>query len=126
MCGFYDSLTVIVKPLGNETLCPDEQFTVDRMDYNAFYFDGFPVMFCENCTFEIKNPKTDNKKYRFVSVIFGQGGKSYDYLCDDESIKIGDRIKVIANDEEKEVIVVGIFEKNESEMFLPIKKYKRI
>ncbi len=126
MCGLYDSLTVIVKPLGEETLCPEEQFTVDRMDYNVFYFDGFPVMFCENCTFEIKKPKTKEEKYRFVSVVFGQGGKSYDYLCDDESIKIGDKIKVTANSEEKEVTVVGIFEKAESEIFLPIKSYKRI
>ena len=126
MCGLYDSLTVIVKPLGEEIDYPEEQFTVDSMDYNAFYFDGFPVMFCENCIFEIKKPKTDDKKYRFVSVIFGQGGKSYDYLCDDVSIEIGDKIKVTANEEEKEVTVVGIFEKTESEMFLPIKMYKRI
>lgn len=126
MCGFYDSLTVIIKPLGEEIACPEEPFTVDSMDYNAFYFDGFPVLFCEDCIFEIKKPKADDKKYRFASVIFGQGGKSYDYLCDDESIKIGDKVKVTANDEEKEVTVVGIFEKTEEEMFLPIKSYKRI
>ena len=126
MCGLYDSLTVIVKPLGEEIDYPEEQFTVDRMDYHAFYFDGFPVMFCDNCIFEIKKPKTDSKKYRFVSVVFGQGGKSYDYLCDDESIKIGDKIKVTANNEGKEVTVVSIFEKTENEASLPIKRYKQI
>lgn len=126
MCGFYDSLTVIVNPLGEEIDPPEEQFTVDRMDYHTFYFDGFPVMFCDNCTFEIKKPKTDIKKYRFVSVVFGQGGKSYDYLCNNESSKIGDKINVVVNNEEKEVTVVNIFEKSEYELALPIKKYKQI
>ena len=76
--------------------------------------------------FEIKAPKADNKKYKFISVRFDGGDKYYDYLCDDESIKIGDIITVPANEEEKQVQVMNIFEKKENETLLPIKCYKRI
>ena len=57
---------------------------------------------------------------------FTPNGGSYDYLCDNENIKIGDKIIVPANDEEKEVTVVNIFEKTESETALPIKSYKKV
>lgn len=69
---------------------------------------------------------TDDKKYRFVSVVFSQGGKRYDYLCDDKNIKVGDKVKVIVNDEEKEVTVVRAFEKILSEMSMPLKYYKQL
>lgn len=127
MCGLYDSITVTVIPCGeNEIFCPDKMFTIDSIEGNVFSFDGFPMLFCEDCLFEIKKPKNDSQKHRFVSVQFTPGGKSYDYLCDDTSIKVGDNITLSANGEEKEVPVVNVFEKTESETKLPIKAYKRI
>lgn len=124
MCGLYDSLTITVT--GSKFNHLDEKFSVDEMNGDAFYYDGFPVFFCDNCIFEVSAPKNSNKKHRFISVKFTPNGGSYDYLCDNENIKIGDKIIVPANDEEKEVTVVNIFEKTESETALPIKSYKKV
>lgn len=127
MCGLYESLTVTVIPFAKGSLyLSEETCVIDEIRQNYFLFDGFPFFICDNCMFEIKAPKADNKKYRFVSVRFDGGEKCYDYLCDDESIKIGDIITVPANEEEKQVQVMNIFEKKENETFLPIKCYKRI
>lgn len=126
MCGFYDELTVIVKPTSEDVFCPDEAFVIDKIEHDALYFDGFPCMFYDDCVFEIRKPNKCDEKHRFVSVKFSQGGKSYDYLCDNENIKIADKVKVNVGDEEKEVTVVEVFEKTEAESFLPMKSYKRI
>lgn len=126
MCGTYDSFTVTVKPTGKEVIFLDREFSVDEIGLDEFLFDGVPIMFCEDCMYEIRKPKIDDKKYRFVSVVFNQGGRRYDYLCDDNNIKVGDKVKVIVNDEEKEVTVVRAFEKTLSEMSMPLKYYKQL
>ena len=71
------------------------------------------------------NKKATETSYRFASVSFG-GSKLYDYLCDDVSVQVGDHVMVDATGEEKEVVVCRIFEKNETEMSLPLKSYKSI
>lgn len=128
MCGLYDSFTVNV-------ICEDEYsfafafqdtVTVDGMDDEGFYFDGAPYILFRDCAFEIKKPKNDDKPHRFVSVQFQAGGHFYDYLCDDESIKVGDKVAVSAGGEDKTVTVVKVFEKTESETALPFKAYKTI
>ena len=127
MCGMYDKFSVTVIPFEySEIICSEGMFTVDKIQYGDFLFDGVPVMSFEGCEFEIRKPKENDTVYRFVSVVFNAGGRSYDYLCDNPSIQIGDTATVIVAGEEKSVSVVNVFEKTESETFLPIKSYKRI
>ena len=64
--------------------------------------------------------------YHFVSVLFEESGRSYDYLCDDKSVTVGDLVVVNGYDGEKTVKVVAVSDKYESELGLPIEKYKRI
>ncbi|MDD6021323.1 MAG: hypothetical protein PUB94_01480 [Oscillospiraceae bacterium] len=110
----------------NSVFFTEEQFQIDEIQYGSFYYDGLAVLICKDCEFEIKRPKSDSRKHRFISVRFTPGGKSYDYLCDDTDIKVGDTITVPADGEEKEATVVNIFEKTESETSLPIKAYKSL
>jgi hypothetical protein len=60
-----------------------------------------------------------------VAVTFSPGGKRYDYLCE-IPVQIGDKVIVKVKDEEKEVTIVSVFKKTESELALPLKDYKRI
>lgn len=64
--------------------------------------------------------------YHFVSVLFEESGRSYDYLCDDKTVTVGDLVVVNGYDGEKTVKVVAVSDKYESELGLPIEKYKRI
>ena len=70
--------------------------------------------------------KALGKKYRFASVYFSPGGKHYDYLLDIENVKVGDTVYVITDFGETPVTVANIIEKSETELALPIGKYKKI
>lgn len=127
MCGLYDKITVTaVLEDDGYFVCGENDLVIDDMDTESFFYDGEVVLAFGSCRFEIKRPKSDEKTHRFVSVRFDTNGRKYDYLCDDENIKIGDVVNVKANNEVKEVTVVDIFEKTESETSLPIKVYKSI
>ncbi|MGN0548597.1 MAG: hypothetical protein ACI4IM_03285 [Acutalibacteraceae bacterium] len=127
MCGMYDSLTVTVNPrFGEKVFCNEGTFLIDEMQYNRFSFDGFPVFICEDCEYKIKQPSQNNRKYRFVSVRFDQSEKTYDYLCENDNIKIGDSVTVPVKKEAAEATVVRIFEKSENEIEFPLNFYKKI
>ncbi len=127
MCGLYDKITVTaVLEDDGYFVCGENDLVIDDMDTESFFYDGEVVLAFGSCRFEIKRPKSDEKTHRFVSVRFDTNGRKYDYLCDDENIKIGDVVNVKANNEVKEVTVVDVFEKTESETSLPIKVYKSI
>lgn len=64
--------------------------------------------------------------YHFVSVLFEGSGRCYDYLCDDKSVAAGDLVVINGYDGEKTVKVVSVSDKYESELGLPIEKYKSI
>lgn len=70
--------------------------------------------------------KKSGRKYRFASVYFTPGGKHYDYLLDIDDVKAGDVVTVITDRGRTEVTVAAITEKTESELTLPIGKYKKI
>lgn len=126
MCGLFSKVTLTYK--ANEAL-PDDVLdrilVVDEISYHEFFSDG-ACLFFSNGYYVLKhNKKETGATYHFAAVSFG-GSKLYDYLCNDESIKAGDRVIVDATGEEKEVVVCRIFEKRESEMSLPLKAYKTI
>ena len=62
----------------------------------------------------------------FVSVCFEESGRCYDYLCDDESVKVGDTVIVNGYDGEKAVKVVDVSDKYESQLGLPMDRFKKI
>ena len=70
--------------------------------------------------------KASGKKYRFASVYFSPGGKHYDYLLDIDGVEVGDTVCVMTDRGKTEVTVAAILEKAESELALPIDKYKKI
>ncbi len=78
-----------------------------------------------NADFVFTAPKNGGKKRRFVSVVFAPGGKRYDYLSD-IPFNVGDKAIVRTSDGETAATVVAVFEKTESELALPLGKYKKI
>lgn len=126
MCGLFSKLTLTYK--ANEVL-PDDildrVLVVDEITYHEFYCDGARLLFTNGYYILKSNKKATATAYRFASVSFG-GSKLYDYLCNDDSVQVGDHVMVDAAGEEKEVVVCRIFEKNETEMSLPLKAYKTI
>lgn len=73
-----------------------------------------------------KKVKKTGRVYHFASIVFDKNGRCYDYLCDDESVKVGDWVIVNGYDGEKKVQVVDVTDKDESELGLEIEKYKKI
>ncbi len=63
---------------------------------------------------------------RLATVCFAPGGKGYDYLAGDLDLRVGDRVIVHANGEDKEVEVIDIYTANISELPLDLRKYKVI
>lgn len=99
----------------------------DNGEGNILYYQRQMVADFEG-DFIFTNPKiTHSKKHHMATVVFQTGGKQYDYFCDIAGISAGD--KVIVNSPyhgETEVTVIKISEKSETELILPLEKYKSI
>ncbi len=63
---------------------------------------------------------------RFAAVSFEGSDKTYNYICDDENIGIGDKAVVSTADGDKTVTVENIFVLKESELILPLERYREI
>ncbi len=74
----------------------------------------------------VKEKELTGEVHHFVSVLFEGSGRCYDYLCDDVSVKVDDMVVVQGYDGEKEVKVVAVSDKYDSELGLPLEKYKKI
>lgn len=69
----------------------------------------------------------DSTKYIYLSVEFSEGGKTYYYRTDDESIKCGDYVLVpVGNLDKKIVKVVHIEKYSESDVPMPVDKVKEV
>ena len=64
--------------------------------------------------------------YHVVSITFENSGRTYDYLCDDETVAEGDLVVVNGYDGEKTVKVVAVRDRYESELCLPLERFKKI
>lgn len=133
-CDLTDTVKGHVKPA--EGRMPDEgraDFITTRevkgRTVTTFYYDGAIVLELEGSEFELhipKAPKTSGKTVRLAGVTFTPGGRQYDYLCDDESVKAGDKVIVNGYDGPKEVEVQSITVVPVEDLALPIEKYKKI
>jgi len=63
---------------------------------------------------------------RIATVRFQPNGRSYDYLCEDESVHKGDTVIVPGYSGETAVEVIKIYSQYESELGLPLKRYKKV
>lgn len=136
-CGMIETLNIKVK---------DAQIisTVDTDINEPIYFDGIDVIDADGRedivfllgdmvigvivgSFYFTSPtRTSGKKHKFASVYFTSGGKHYDYLLNIDDVAVGDTVFVMTDRGKTEVTVAAIFEKVESELPLPIGKYKKI
>ena len=129
LCGMYEKLDVILKT--DEIIKEDligKTLLVDKIYHNDFMYDNESVLELNGeYVFEITAPtKALEKIYRIASVCFNEGGRLYDYLCEDDSIKENDIVTVTANGEKKSVRIVRVLTKKESELSLPVSKYKKL
>lgn len=92
-------------------------------DFISFY--GFGEIFDENCYARTYRKKND---YIFLSVIFGDYGKSYYYITDDDTIRVGDQVEVpVGNDGTERIVTVTKKEYfSEDKLPMPLEKVKSI
>ncbi|MEE0954202.1 MAG: hypothetical protein U0L49_00130 [Eubacterium sp.] len=133
-CTFTDTVKGHVKPLAGEMPAEGKADFLDTVYENdepvtVFYYDDKPVLKLKGNDFDWRIPKpkkASGRTVRLVGITFTPGGRQYDYLCDIEDIKIGDRVIVNGYEGETEVIVQNISEVPEEELALPQEKYKKI
>lgn len=65
-------------------------------------------------------------KYRLATIRFQESGRTYDYICDFEDVAVGDTVIVQGYDGETAVEVVDLHTRWESELALPVERYKRV
>ncbi len=70
--------------------------------------------------------KGKGTKFRFVSICFSKGGRTYDYLCNDTTVKPGDEVVVNGYNGETVVKVQAVKDVYESELGLPLDRYREI
>ena len=100
-----------------------EEFADAVFDFIRFY--GWGEILDPSVYGKVKRRTTD---YIYCSLAFEEGQKSYYYLTEDDSIKIGDFVLVPAGKDNREVVVevVNIEYFSEDNVPLPIEKTKRI
>lgn len=97
--------------------------------YTIFFYDQRPVLRLVGTVFDwhIRKPaKKSGKSVRIVSVTFSPGGREYDYLCDMEDIKAGDKVIVNGYNGPAEVEVQRVSMVPVEDLALPLDRYKRI
>ena len=75
---------------------------------------------------EYYKSKQSGRRYHFAAVSFGDSWKTYDYLCEDMSVKAGNKVEVETKDGIQVVEVKKTFYLYESELSFPIDRYKKI
>ena len=136
-CGMLESLTL--KAVNSNVVEPEQLDKTIYFDNINYYYEattgteGIKFLLGDKTQaivigkLKFTSPlKSSGKKYRFASVYFSPGGKHYDYLLDIDGVEVGDTVCVMTDRGKTEVNVAAILEKAESELALPIGKYKKI
>ena len=78
-------------------------------------------------TYTLPEDNAEGKAVRtFASVAFAPGGREYDYICDLQGVKPGDRVIVDANGEEQVVTVTRVYQMALDDMPLKVDRYKKV
>lgn len=133
-CGLFTELTLYAvngrSDLDSEEIGPT---VIDCAEWNfakqrtELYSQDIPVGRISCDCFRLyapEKPKPSGRKLRLVSIRFQPGGRTYDYLCDDERVVPGSSVIVPGYSGDTVVEVVEVFERSESELALPIDRYK--
>ena len=99
-----------------------------RDDRVEFYYDEEIVAWVRSEKFCIARPaeKVTGPEYLIASVKFEASGRTYDYICELGDVQPGDVVIVEGYDGETEVTVTRVVTKRESELGLPVDRYKKI
>ena len=76
--------------------------------------------------FTVDCRKIAGESRRYVSVSFGDPSRCWDYLCDDEAVVPGTKVRVPYGKEVREGTVKRVSERFDCEVELPKKAYKRV
>lgn len=133
-CTFTDVVKGHVTPISGEMPAEGKADYLDIIEENdqavtVLYYDDELVLKLKGNVFDWRIPKpkkASGRTVRLVGITFTPSGRQYDYLCDIEDIKVGDRVIVNGYDGETEVIVKNISDVPEEELALPLEKYKKI
>ena len=131
-CMFTDKIKGRVTPLSQKQPMKGkaDDLEIDYKDkITVLYYDGKPVLKLKGTSFDWRIPKPEKrsgKTVRLVGITFTPGGRQYDYLCDLEDIKPGDKVIVNGYEGEAEVIVQNVTDVAVEELALPLERYKKI
>jgi len=125
-CGMTDKIVVTVKGV-TEIKGEESKIIFDSVHGDSLVRNGETVLQINAARFDILPPKENaGNLIHFASVEFNPGGKPYDYICEDTAVAVGDKVTVVTKEGEQTVTVIRIFDKHESELSLPVAKYKKI
>lgn len=126
-CGLLDKLRVTVKnAAAAETAFGEDTVYFDDISGYDFLYGG-EIAATIKGTYCFRNPeKLSRTKYRIASVQFAAGQRLYDYLLETEGVAAGDTVIVMTDKGETEVTVAAVTEKAESELPLPLARYRKI
>jgi hypothetical protein len=94
-----------------------------------FYYDDQLVAHVKCAYFRLmpqNGTAPSDVEYRMVGVQFDEFGRIYDYLCDLDDVQVGDQVIVETRNGETEVTVSRIETRKESELRLPMERYKKV
>ena len=113
---------------GKKVLYDEVVLNEERNRYDLYYRDEFTGWFgfYELRFYPPKAKKPSGELLRFVSISFTENGREFDYLCDSDDVKVGDKVIVEGYDGETAVTIKRVFSKNESELGLAKERYKKI
>jgi hypothetical protein len=108
-------------------------FTSYRQDYPSkqirfFHYDTLvATVTCDGFHLLVRDEaKLNQEAYRMAGVQFEAFGKVYDYICDFEAVKPGDRVIVPTSHGDTKVLVDRVTTKLAGELPLPLERYKRV
>ena len=133
-CDLVDTVRYIGRTVEDYSI-PSDGALFERVVYDSmedrweFYYEDDCVAWIGPGEFYVYVPESEapsGKECRFVSVRFDEFGRTYDYLCDDPDITVGSRLTVPGYSGDTEVEVTDVFTAFESELPIPLDRYKKI
>ena len=101
----------------------------DSDERDEFFYDDELVAWIKTEKYRIYGKpamEPTGLEYQIASVRFEASGRTYDYICELENVHPGDLVIVEGYNGETEVTVTKIETRRESELGLPVERYKRI
>lgn len=137
-CRLTDNMSFIAHIAGEPPLemgasksfiadCIDMRSGKGGVEYILLHYGEKAFTFTtRECIYNLPIGSRDKTQYTFASVVFVQGGREYDYICDLADVQPGDSVIVEANGERQTVTVTRVYRMAMSDMPLEVASYKKI